>query len=276
MKITKLDINQESARKEVLDYLVPHETRALFLLGNLLTNFKPGFIYAAKESERIVGFCGYYPTFHSCTIFSESSEVSRAFAQIVLEKHSDVNHLLGMSEMIKPAYSEFVKAGRRPGNAPEKDFFELEIENFKPFFISEGSIRTVAEKDLDAVVRIMRQIHHVPADAPITEEERIKVRAVNISFCLEVDGKIVTIASSNGLAIHAFQILGVGTDPSYQRRGYAKAVCSHLIQVMQKKGAQRAVIFTGTENFAARKCYLDLGFQITDKYYCATFESVQH
>jgi hypothetical protein len=41
---------------------------------------------------------------------------------------------------------------------------------------------------------------------------------------------------------------------------------------MQKKGAEKAVIFTGKENIAARKCYLDLGFQITDGYYVGLFE----
>jgi ribosomal protein S18 acetylase RimI-like enzyme len=67
-----------------------------------------------------------------------------------------------------------------------------------------------------------------------------------------MEGKVVSIASSNGLAIKAFQILGVSTDPDYQRKGYAKAVCSFLISHMQEKGATKAVIFTGEENIAAK------------------------
>lgn len=272
MKITQLDVNQESVRKELIAYLEPHESNALFLLGNLQSHFQPAFIYVAKESKRIVGVCGYYPTFQSCTIFSESSEASKAFARIVLKTHSSVNALLGMANMIRPAYEEFVTQGRKPINSPEMDFFELAMKNFKPFSLPEISIRPVIEQDVDTVARLQRLIHHVPIDAPITEEERVKVRAIDVSFCLEVDGTIVAVAASNGLAIHAFQILGVATDLAYQRRGYAKALCSHLIRFMQKKGAQNAVIFTGKENIAARKCYLDLGFQITDQYYVGLFE----
>jgi ribosomal protein S18 acetylase RimI-like enzyme len=222
-----------------------------------------------------VGVCGYYPTFQSCTIFSESPKASKAFAKVILKTHSAVNALLGMSKMVELAYAEFVAAGRKPINPPEMDFFELAMEHFKPFSLPAVPIRPVTDKDVEPVARLQRLIHHVTMDAPITEEERVKVRASDVSFCLEADGKIVAVATSNGLAIHAFQILGVATDPAYQRRGYAKALCSHLIQFMQKKGAQKVVIFTGKENIAARKCYLDLGFQITDGYYMGLFEPVQ-
>jgi ribosomal protein S18 acetylase RimI-like enzyme len=67
----------------------------------------------------------------------------------------------------------------------------------------------------------------------------------------------------------------VATDPAYQRRGYAKAICLHLIELMQKKGAHKAVIFTDKENIAGQKCYLDLSFEITDEYFLAYFEPAQ-
>ncbi len=272
MHIAEVDMSKKQVRQDLIAYLKPHETHALFLLGNLQSHFQTVFTYFAKENNRIVGVCGYYPTFQSCTIFSESSEASRAFARTILKEHSSVNALLGMPKMIEPAYAEFVASGRKPINPPEKDFFELAMKNFKPFSLQGISIRPVTDRDVDTVARLQRLIHHVTMDAPITEEERVKVRASDVSFCLEVDEKIVAVANSNGLAIHAFQILGVATDPAYQRRGYAKALCSYLIQFMQKKGAEKAVLFTGKDNVAARKCYLDLGFQITDGYYFGLFE----
>ena len=273
MHIVEADLGKKQVCQDLIAYLRPHETHALFLLGNFQNHFQPAFTYIAKENNRIVGVCGYYPTFQSCTVFSESSEASRAFAQTVLRKHSSVNSLLGMSKMVEPAYAEFVALGCKPISPPEMDFFELATKNFKPFSLPGVSIRQVTYQDIDSVARLQRLIHHVIAmDAPITEEERVKVRTSDASFCLEADGKIVAVANSNGLAIHAFQILGVATDPAYQRRGYAKALCSHLIQFMQKKGAEKAVIFTGKENTAARKCYQDLGFQITDDYCVGLFE----
>ena len=270
LEITEVNESQESVRKNLIAYLEPHETQALFLLGNIQSHFQ-SFVYVAMESNRTVGVCGYYPTFQSCTIFSESSAASRAFAQIVLKKHSSVIALLGMASMIKPAFEEFVAQGRKPAHSPEMDFFELTMKNFKPFFLPDVLIRPITEQDVDSVARLQRLIHHVPIDDPLTEEERVKVSASPVSFCLEIDGKIVAVATSNGLAIHAFQILGVATDPAHQRKGYAKALCSHLIRTMQKQGGEKAIIFTGEDNVAARKCYLDLGFQITDRYYVGMF-----
>ena len=270
LEITQLDINQESVRQDLIAYLKPHETQALFLLGNLQSHFQPSFVYVAKENNRMVGVCGYYPTFQSCTIFSESAEASRAFARVVLKKHS-VNALLGMACMVRPAYDEFVAQGREPTNAPEKLFFELSLKNFKPYLSQDGTIHPITEQDVDSVALLHRLIHHIPTDQPVTEEERVKVRAYFITFCLEIDGKIAAAASSNGLAIEAFQILGVATDLAFQRRGYAKTVCSQLILYMQKHGGKKAVLFTDDENGAAKKCYLDLGFQITDRYYFGIF-----
>ena len=256
--VFEVDTGKKQVCQDLIAYLAPHEIHALFLLGNLQRHFHPAFTYIAKENNRIVGVCGYYPSFQSCTIFSESSEASRAFARTVLKEHSSVKALLGMSKMTEPAYAEFVALGCKPINPPETDFFELALKNFKPFSLPGISIRSVTDQDIDSVARLHRLIHHAAMDAPITEEERARVRANDVSFCLEADGKIITVADSNGLATHAFQILGVATDPAYQRRGYAKALCSHLIQFMQKKGAEKAVIFTGKENIAARKCYQDL------------------
>jgi predicted GNAT family acetyltransferase len=179
-----------------------------------------------------------------------------------------------MAKIIKPAYEEFVAQGREPTTPPEMDFFELTMKNFRPFFLPDVLIRSITEQDIDSVARLQHLLHQIPIDDPITEEERVKVRALSVSFCLEVDGKLVAVATSNGLAIHAYQILGVATDPAFQRRGYAKALCSHLILHMLKQGGEKAILFTGEDNVAARKCYLDLGFQITDRYYVGIFQPI--
>ncbi|MBF8262465.1 MAG: putative acetyltransferase [Parachlamydiales bacterium] len=133
IQINEVDTTKERVRKALIAYLKPHETQALFLLGNLQSHFQPSFVYVAKKNNRMVGVCGYYPTFQSCTIFTESSAVSQTFALVILNKHSSINVLLGMANMTKPVYDEFVVQGREPINAPEKLFFELTMKNFKPF-----------------------------------------------------------------------------------------------------------------------------------------------
>ena len=66
------------------------------------------------------------------------------------------------------------------------------------FISSDGIIRPITEQDVDAVTRLHRHIHHIPPDLPISEEERGKVRVYSVTFCLEIDGKLVAVASSNG------------------------------------------------------------------------------
>ena len=60
----------------------------LFFLGNLVSNFQPSFFYVARQNIRIVGVCGYYSTFKSCSIYAETNEASKEFAKKVISLHS--------------------------------------------------------------------------------------------------------------------------------------------------------------------------------------------
>jgi predicted GNAT family acetyltransferase len=267
-----VSISQKSELKTLVEYLKPHETHALFLIGNFMHSTCESTIYVAKRKGVLVGVCGCYPTFQSCSIFSEDVLATESFAKIVLRNHPCVKTVLGMADVVKPAYDVFVASGKKSTRDPELLFLELSMQNFVPHVFSEGIIRQIRKDDVDRVARLQRLIDNVSADAPLTDEEKSRVLANPMTFCLEVSGKIVAVASSNGLAIQVFQILGVATDPEYRRRGYAKSLCSHLISVMKEQGATKAIVFTGKENIAALQCYSRLGFQLTDRYYCPWFE----
>jgi ribosomal protein S18 acetylase RimI-like enzyme len=268
--IIEVDPKNKKYRDELIDYLVKDEAKALFLIANLVSNFTPSFIYVAMQNDRIVGVCGYYPTFKSCSIYAETDEASRILAKKVISIHS-ISALLGMKTMILPAYKEFLKKGMKSITNPQHVFFELDMKNFKPFFTQDGKIISIEKNDINDAVLLLRYLNNIPKEKPITNQEQAKVLATSEKFCLKIDEKMVSIASSNGLAIKAFQILGVVSHPDYRKKGYAKAVCSYLISHMKDKGANKAIIFTKEDNIAAKKCYLDLGFQIVDKYYFATF-----
>ncbi len=271
IKIIEEDVADEQFRSELIDYLKPHETKALFLLGNILNHYDASALYVARKNGKIVAVCGYYAPFQSCSIFSEDHSATQALAHIMLKNHPSVRTTLGMADIVKPAYDEFIAAGRQSIRDPEVLFFELTTEDFVPFIPSNGVVRRMTENDVDAVARLLRLLHQAPMEAPLTEEEKIRVRASPNTGCLEVDGNIVAVASTNGLAFQAFQILGVATDPAYRRRGCAKAVCSYLICSMREQGGKQAIIFTEKENSAAINCYLSLGFRITDRYYAPWF-----
>jgi ribosomal protein S18 acetylase RimI-like enzyme len=273
MDIIPIDSENSVERQKLIAFLAPHESHALFLLGNLLNPMQPSYLYKCIEGDTITGVCGFYPTFRSCNLFSTSAEASKALAKHVFAHHDPLS-ILGMASIVKPAYTALLSSGKIAAGSPEYLFFELDLErDFIPHVQSKGIIRSIKEEDLEAVAHLHRYLHGISQDLTIRDDELAQARAYPILFGLEVDGRLVAIAATNGMALTTFQILGVVTDPACRNQGFAKAVCSHLISFMKRQGAKKAVLFTQHDNAGAVKCYQDLGFRITDTYYVAQFQN---
>lgn len=273
MDIIPIDSESADERQKLIAFLAPHESQALFLLGNLLNPKQPSYLYKSVEGSTITGVCGFYPTFRSCNLFSTNDKASEALAKYVFVHHDPIS-LLGMATMVKPAYRALLALGKIPTGQPEYLFFELDLEQeFIPHAQSRGIIRPIKEEDLEAVIHLHRYLHGISQDLAIREDEVAQVRAYPVLLCLELEGRLVAVASSNGMALTTFQILGVVTDPAFRNQGFAKAICSQLISFMKAQGAKKAILFTQQDNTAAIKCYQDLGFRITDKYFVAQFQT---
>ena len=148
----------------------------------------------------------------------------------------------------------------------------MQLDQLPPRQPFEESARLFLPKDHQSVARLFRHLHHQPQDPPITEEE-LRMVAMNPNcYVLEVDGEVVSTASTNGVGISAFQIIGVSTHPDHRNKGYARAVCAALTRAMWDAGARRCVLFTEIENVVAQACYRKLGFSTTDEYWLARLE----
>jgi GNAT superfamily N-acetyltransferase len=79
------------------------------------------------------------------------------------------------------------------------------------------------------------------------------------AFLLELDGIPVSLCTHNARVRDNVQIGGVWTPPELRGRGYARRVVAGALQVAEREGVRRAVLFT--ENPAARRSYEALGFQ---------------
>ncbi|MBN1915080.1 MAG: GNAT family N-acetyltransferase [Parachlamydiales bacterium] len=270
LRISQVDCSDEQQCKEIVNYLVPHERQSLFLLGNLLSSVIPFDLYVVRQDEHIVGVLGYDLLFQSCSVFSATKEASRALGEHVVQLY-EIRGLTGMKVMAHPVLDVFLRYGLQSLKDAEKVFLECDLRSFQPFALSAGKIRRVEARDVDKVVLLKRYLSAISLDQPISAEEQSKALAGE-SYCLEIDGKMVSVASTNGLVVKIFQILGVATDPLFRGRGFAKAVCSYLMQRMKERGAERAIIFTDRENDVALRCYKALGFQQTDSYYCVSFK----
>jgi len=270
-EIHEVLIDDKVVKNRIIEYLLPHEVDSLFLLANLKAPAFPSHYYSAEHQGKIIGVAAYFPPFKSCSLFTEDAHVAREFIHLLCSKH-EISALLSAAVCGKVAYDEFLKLGYTSTHDPRRVFMELSLKDFHFVDSTVGQIRLAEEKDIEQIILLHRFLNRQSQNVPIQEKEKAKVRLNPVTFCLELDNKIVCTALSNGCVYKTFQILGVVTHPDYQKRGFAKAVCSHLIRHFQEKeGAEKVVLFTGYENTFAKACYQALGFRQKGDYYFAEF-----
>jgi ribosomal protein S18 acetylase RimI-like enzyme len=270
VQVRHINHAEESLQKGIYEFLAPYETYCLFIIGNMKRNFPDSHIYLATRGSRWVGVAGYYDGFHSVIPFALDPEAARALIRHVAQQHKDIKVLCAVGTVAAPAYEELNRWDYSLVNDPHCAFMQLDAppppQKFEP------QARLIAEGDHPAVARLFRYLHGESQDTPLTGEE-LRLAAVNPScYVLEIGGEIVSTASTNGMGITAFQILGVSTHPAHRNHGYARAVCAALIRAMWAAGARRCILFTEIHNTAAQACYKKLGFETKTEYWMARVE----
>ena len=264
-QIVKLDHENSAVRKEIFDYLAEYEPHALFILGNLTMNFSRSHLYAAMKDGRWLGIAGYYDFGKSFIPFSTDAEVTRALARHMAAAHPQIEYVNGIDYVAEPAYKELLKIGYEPDNNPNQVF--MEMSGLPPLQQQEACARQIQEGDRVEVAHLHRCLRGTWDETrPLTAAELERASLNPLCAAVTADGHIVATASSNGLGIRCYQILGVATHPGYRRRGYARAAVAALMRLMADLGGCHAVLFTDQDNAAAQQCYLGLGFKITGKY----------
>jgi ribosomal protein S18 acetylase RimI-like enzyme len=226
----------------------------------------------AKRGDSWVGVAAYYGLPRSIVPYAFEPETTRALTRRIAEHHSAINYLCAVSSVAEPACDELRLMGYKLLNDPACVFMELDQR--PPRQPLEELARLVTLDDYPSIVRLHRYLHRESQELPISEEDLQKVAMNPLCYVLEVDGEVVSTATTNGVGISAFQILGVSTHPGHRNKGYACAVCAYLIRTMWEAGARRSVLFTEKDNFVAQACYLKLGFRSTDDYWLAKLEKV--
>jgi ribosomal protein S18 acetylase RimI-like enzyme len=274
-QIDKLDHEQPEVQQRIFDYLAPHEPHALFLLGNLAAKFPGSHLYAARDAVgRWAGIVGYYEGPRSLVPFATDSSAAAALARHAVGRHPDIVWLNGPGFAARPALAEVQALGYALLNDPAQVFMERPLPDDPaelPRGPHEDHVRPMCEADAAAVARLLRELQGGDDGSPLTADER--ARALRFGrWVLEAEGQIAATATTNGLGLRAFQILGVATHPGRRRCGYARSVCAALTRQMHAAGARHAVLFTGIRNVAARACYEGLGFAVTGDFLVAKLQ----
>ena len=275
--IHKLDHEQPAIRAAIFDFLASYETRTLFILGNLNAGLPDQHLYAASREGKWVGVAGYYGLPRSLIPFALDPEVTRALVAHAAASHPQIDWLNGPGDVARPALEELAECGYEPTCPPWQFFMEAELPDDAaiPRCEHEQRVRLIRPDDAPQVARLIRWMRRPEDLSPATDREIELCRMNALRMVLEVDGRIVSTASTNGIGIRAFQILAVLTDPAFRRQGYARSTCAALMRMMRQHGAERCALFTDVNNAPAQRVYESLGFRITGDYVVAPLARVK-
>jgi ribosomal protein S18 acetylase RimI-like enzyme len=272
-EIEKLDHENAAIRQEIFAFLAEYEPHALFILGNLTMSFPQSHLYAAVKGGRWLGIAGYYAIPKALIPFSMDAGVTRALTRHVAAAHKPIQYINGIAYAAEPAYEELLQMGYQPDNNPHQVF--MEMTGIPPLQQHEASARRMQEDDRAEIARLLRCLSGTwDEDLPPTVEELERTTLNPLRTAVTANGRIVATASTNGLGIRCYQILGVVTHPAHRRCGYARAAVAALMRSIADLGGCQAVLFTDQDNMAAQECYRGLGFKITGKYYVAKLKTI--
>ncbi len=270
MQIEKLNFGDPDTRVRIEEYLEPHESHALFLLGNMKMEFPGSHLYAASEGGQWLGIAGYYDSYTSVALFAENAKASRALVRHASVAHPEIRFLSGAESCAGPACDELLSLGYRLNSDPQLAFMALEGQ--PPYQKGEELCRPFREEDIDGIAWLLRYRHGRPLGAQATPAELENIRRTYLCHVLVREGKVISVASTNGMGIRTFQILGVATDETFRGQGFAAAVCASIIREMGRRGAARCVLFTEKDNIPAQRCYFRMGFQLAGTFYLALLQ----
>src|SRR6185312_1521321 len=92
-------------------------------------------------------------------------------------------------------------------------------------------------------------------------EKEVELLPLDWQFMLVDGDETVAYSAFNAALPEVVQIGGVWTPPERRGRGYGRAVVAGALIAAHDDGAQRAVLFTGKDNIAAKRVYAALGFE---------------
>ena len=118
-------------------------------------------------------------------------------------------------------------------------------------------IREIVENDISAVAQIERECFSSPWSEDSIRESLLSKS--NRFFVADVDGKTVGYMGLS-VSIDEGYILNVATLPDYRRRGIAKALVGHVINIYNNQ-LRFLTLEVRPSNTAALKLYENFGFE---------------
>lgn len=121
-------------------------------------------------------------------------------------------------------------------------------------------IRYITVDDLEEIVEIYKTLFESFSPKDVMERKLLDHRGRGV--CIEIDGKIVSVAQSDFETEDAAVIVGVATDSDYQGKGLATECLQSLCDTLQNEGKD---LYLQYNNMDAEGIYEKLGFKKIDR-----------
>jgi uncharacterized protein len=258
-------------------FLVPRMASSMFLLSNsrkVGLADAPGRYHgtyaAVLEDELVVGVVAHY--WNGIAMLQAPLAHAAALTELALgESRRPLAGAIGPSAQVAAVLAARAIGPEQLRSDTEEDLFELRLSDLRvPAALADGSVsvRGAAPDDLDLLVDLRVALDVESLNDRDTPELRARSRVAQASgigegtiWLVEHEGRGVATSGFNASVAEAVQIGGVYTLPAQRSRGFARAVVAHSLLIARSRGVPTAFLFTGTDQHAAQRAYLSLGFE---------------
>lgn len=260
-----------ASKDELVGFLKKNEEYSLFLLSNmeayglqLSDELYSGNFKIVREKDKIVAaFCLTKKGTLLLSSIKQSDSIFDAILKACEEERIAISGILGEWEFAYDLWNVLKqkKMIQRETFIEKEVLYTLDVE--KTSYFSEPDVRLLHASDFDTWVKL-REAYVEEMGFPgnsmeeMREEFLAKV-AEQITWGLFLERKLVAIADLNARFLDLGQLGGVYTKPEFRKKGLSTRLSRHLIHDIKTiHHLRKLIIFTGEDNFAARKVYESL------------------
>lgn len=273
----EIRILQPGDERKLERHLCRHSDSSMILRANLLAagvddrgEVACGTYAAAFERGRLLGVVAHY--WNGALVPQAPAELAADLGEAAISASGrKVLGALGPADQVAPLLRRFGRRREKPRLDSLEGLYRVELSRLRcPNTLRAQRLqaRSLEPDDRDEVVRWYDAYDVETLGATLGPELTAnnrrrfeRARSEGRGFLLLRDGQRVATSSFNAQLPDAVQIGGVYTPPEERSKGFARTVVAHSLIEARRRGAERAILFTGEDNPAAIRAYRSLGFE---------------
>ena len=246
----------EEDREQILDFILKKPAENLFLIGDIEAY---GFdsdiqrVWGQFEGDELIAILLRYDVNH--IIYSEGKYDAKGFATII-NAHNGRFEVSGLQEVVEKIRPYIQRSTRRDIETYyakcEKLSYSIEGNNY-------DNVMKLVAKDYEENITMLKSIPEFQYGTFSVESRARaeKFKTGRTYIMRDTDGVMVSSASSTAENSQSAMIVGVGTRPGYEKRGYATHIMEKLCTNLLKEGKILCLFY---HNPKAGAIYKRLGF----------------